>query len=50
MRTTQLVTYVAARLHEAEMACGGPTALQSQWLAKADPTVLKQIQDALAGR
>ncbi|CAL1700530.1 unnamed protein product [Somion occarium] len=50
VRTTQLVTYVAARLHEAEMACGGPTALQSQWLAKADPTVLKQIQDALAGR
>ncbi|KAI0938258.1 hypothetical protein AcV5_001092 [Taiwanofungus camphoratus] len=50
VRTTQLTTFVAARLQEAEMACGGAVNLQTKYLAKADPLVLKQIQAELAGK
>lgn len=50
VRTTKLTTYVAARMQEAEMACGGPARLQSMYLAKADPLVLRQIQAELAGQ
>jgi hypothetical protein len=44
VRTTLLSTYVAARLQEAEVACGGPQALQQLYLQDVDPTVMKQIQ------
>ncbi|PCH41237.1 ARM repeat-containing protein [Wolfiporia cocos MD-104 SS10] len=47
VRTTQLTEYIAARLQEAEVAVGGPANLQSLYLAKADPLVIKQIQDEL---
>ena len=50
VRTTQLTQYVDTKIGEAGVACGGAGVLQAQWLAKADPTVLKQIQDALTGK
>jgi hypothetical protein len=48
VRTTQLTPFVAARLREAEAACG-PQVFQAQYLSKADPLVLKQIQDEIMG-
>lgn len=39
--------YVATHIREAEAACG-PDAFQVQYLSKADPTVLQQIQVELA--
>ena len=50
MRTTQLTVFIAAQLQQVEIACGGPAILQQKYLAKADPTVMKQIQDELTGR
>ncbi|KAF9268117.1 ARM repeat-containing protein [Marasmius fiardii PR-910] len=47
VRTTQLSSYVAAGLREAEAICG-PTQFQQLYLSEADPTVLKQIQDEIA--
>ncbi|EMD40680.1 hypothetical protein CERSUDRAFT_111258 [Gelatoporia subvermispora B] len=47
VRTTQLTTIVASCLQAAEVACGGGAALQSKYLGKVDPTVLKQIQAEL---
>ena len=44
VRTILLSTYVAARLQEAEAACGGPQAIQQLYLQDVDQTVLKQIQ------
>ncbi|KAF7964633.1 hypothetical protein HWV62_4752, partial [Athelia sp. TMB] len=44
VRTILLSTYVAARLQEAETACGGPQAIQQLYLQDVDQTVLKQIQ------
>lgn len=49
-RTTQLTTYIRACLAEAEAAIGGPAVLQERYLAKADPTVLAQIQAELTGQ
>ena len=49
VRTTSLTAYVAASLRDAEAACGGSAQLQSRWLAKAEPEVLKQIYDAVTG-
>ncbi|KAI0719492.1 ARM repeat-containing protein [Cerioporus squamosus] len=49
VRTTSLTAYVAAALRDAEAACGGSAQLQSRWLAKAEPEVLKQIYDAVTG-
>ncbi|EIN10324.1 ARM repeat-containing protein [Punctularia strigosozonata HHB-11173 SS5] len=49
VRTTQLTPFVAERLREAEAACGGTQIMQTRYLVKADPTVLKQIQDELMG-
>lgn len=46
VRTIQLSAYVAAHLREAEAVCG-TQAFQATYLSKADPTVLKQIQDEL---
>ncbi|KII94850.1 hypothetical protein PLICRDRAFT_47858 [Plicaturopsis crispa FD-325 SS-3] len=46
IRTTQLSTYVAASLREAEASCGS-TAFRALYLDKADPTVFKQIQDEI---
>ncbi|KAF8746019.1 hypothetical protein AX14_004306 [Amanita brunnescens Koide BX004] len=47
VRTTPLSTFVANSLREAEAICG-PMQFHSNYLAKADPTVLKQIQDEIA--
>ncbi|KAI0660923.1 ARM repeat-containing protein [Cubamyces menziesii] len=49
VRTTPLTGFIAARMHEAELVCGGGTELQTRYLAKADPLLLKQIGDALNG-
>lgn len=49
-RVTQLTTYIQACLAEAEAAVGGTAVLQEQYLAKADPTVLAQIQAELMGQ
>ena len=40
-------TELAERLREAEAACG--VGLQTRFLSKADPLLMKQIQDALTG-
>ncbi|KAI0755466.1 ARM repeat-containing protein [Irpex lacteus] len=50
VRTTQLTAFIGAQLQQAEIACGGAAVLQQKYLAKADPTVMKQIQDELSGR
>ncbi|CCM04790.1 uncharacterized protein FIBRA_06983 [Fibroporia radiculosa] len=50
VRTTQLTEFIAARVQEAEVACGGSANLQTLYLSKADPLVLKQIQAELIGR
>ena len=49
VRTTPLTTYIAERLHDAEAACGGGAELQSRYLSKADPLLMKQIYDAITG-
>lgn len=49
MRTTSLTAYIGAKLREAEVACGGGAELQSRYLAKAEPLLLKQIYDAITG-
>ncbi|KAH9846976.1 ARM repeat-containing protein [Lenzites betulinus] len=49
VRTTPLTVYIGARLREAEAACGGGAELQTRYLAKAEPLLLKQIWDALNG-
>ena len=49
VRTTSLTTYIGAKLQEAEAACGGGAELQSRYLAKAEPLLLKQILDAVTG-
>ncbi|KAI0638247.1 ARM repeat-containing protein [Trametes polyzona] len=49
VRTTRLTLYVGERLREAEAACGGAAELQTRYLAKAEPLLLKQIWDALNG-
>ncbi|KAH9482382.1 Importin-11 [Psilocybe cubensis] len=46
IRVTQLVPFVGSQIREAEANCG-PANFKS-YLDHADPTVLKQIQDALA--
>lgn len=47
VRTQSLAAYVGAYLRQAEAVCG-PQAFQMTYLSKADPAVLKQIQDELA--
>ncbi|KAL0577074.1 hypothetical protein V5O48_004917 [Marasmius crinis-equi] len=47
VRTTQLGSYVAAGLRQAE-AVTGAAQFQQLYLAQADPTVLKQIQDEIS--
>ncbi|KDQ64644.1 hypothetical protein JAAARDRAFT_187954 [Jaapia argillacea MUCL 33604] len=49
VRTVQLTSFIATRLQETEAAVGGGQVLQSTYLEKADPAVLKQIQSALTG-
>ncbi|KAM5532278.1 hypothetical protein V8D89_014036 [Ganoderma adspersum] len=49
VRTTSLTAYIGAKLREAEAACGGGAELQSRYLAKAEPLLLKQIYDAVTG-
>jgi len=50
VRTTQLTSFIQARLAEAQIASGGPQAFQTQYLSKIDPAVLKQIEAALKGQ
>ena len=50
IRTTYLASFIGARLQEATEICGGPQELQTRYLAKADPTVLKQLQDEISGK
>ncbi|KAF8076536.1 armadillo-type protein [Lyophyllum atratum] len=47
IRTMHLGTFVATHIREAEAACG-PDVFQAQYLSKADPSVLSQIQVELA--
>lgn len=47
MRTTKLTAFVADRMQEAEMQCGGAAALRQLYLSKVDPFVLEQIQKEL---
>jgi len=47
VRNAPLTSFVANSLREAEALCG-PTQFQSIYLAKADPTVLAQIQNDVA--
>ncbi|KAG6911227.1 hypothetical protein DXG01_003094 [Tephrocybe rancida] len=47
VRNAHLSSYVATYIREAEAACGS-AAFQAQYLSKADPTVLGQIQTELA--
>lgn len=47
VRTMHLGTFIATHIREAEAACG-PDMFQAQYLSKADPTVLSQIQAELA--
>ena len=49
VRNVPLTAYIAERLREAEVATGSGSALQNQYLSKADPLLMKQIYDALAG-
>lgn len=49
VRTIQLTAYVAAALQEAEMTCGGAH-IFNQYISKADPILLKQLQDELRGK
>ncbi|KAJ7590824.1 armadillo-type protein [Mycena floridula] len=46
VRTTQLTSFVAQRLQEAEAVCGQQS-FQSLYLSQADPLVLQQIQAEL---
>lgn len=48
MRTLQLTTSIASALQEAERVCGGVHIFKLNYLDKADPTVLKQLQTELA--
>ncbi|EIM88549.1 ARM repeat-containing protein [Stereum hirsutum FP-91666 SS1] len=50
IRTAPLAAFIGARLQEATVACGGPQQLQVRYLGEADPTVLKQLQDEIAGK
>ncbi|KAF7332027.1 Importin N-terminal domain-containing protein [Mycena kentingensis (nom. inval.)] len=47
VRTVQLTAYIADKLNEAQAICGAQ-AFQINYLSKADPTVLAQIQDHLS--
>ncbi|OAX44518.1 ARM repeat-containing protein [Rhizopogon vinicolor AM-OR11-026] len=49
VRTIQLTNYVAAALQEAERTCGG-VHIFNQYIGKADPILLKQVQDELRGK
>ncbi|KAI0053014.1 ARM repeat-containing protein [Auriscalpium vulgare] len=49
-RTTLLSSFVAARLQEAEIACGGTQVMESRYLSKTDPIVLKQIMADVFGK
>ncbi|KAI0796611.1 ARM repeat-containing protein [Abortiporus biennis] len=47
VRTTQLTAFIATQIQQAEIACGGAAALQANYLSKADPLVLQQLQKEL---
>ncbi|KAG6880369.1 hypothetical protein C0992_007780 [Termitomyces sp. T32_za158] len=47
VRTVHLGSYIGSHIREAEVACGS-SVFQTQYLSKADPTVLGQIQAELA--
>ncbi|THH15375.1 hypothetical protein EW146_g5093 [Bondarzewia mesenterica] len=47
VRTTPFAGFIATRLQQAEIACGGTQVMQTQYLAKADPIVVKSIMDEI---
>ncbi|KAH9062811.1 ARM repeat-containing protein [Lactarius vividus] len=49
VRTILLSSYIAERLREAEVACGGTQVMQTQYLAKADPPVLQHLMREIFG-
>ncbi|KAF8272542.1 ARM repeat-containing protein [Lactarius quietus] len=49
VRTILLSSYIAERLREAEVACGGTQIMQTQYLAKADPPVLQHLMREIFG-
>ncbi|KAH9966059.1 ARM repeat-containing protein [Russula dissimulans] len=49
VRTISLSSFIAERLREAEVACGGTQVMQSQYLAKADPPVLQHLMREIFG-
>lgn len=49
VRTILLSSYIAERLREAEVACGGTQIMQTQYLAKADPPVLQLLMREIFG-
>ncbi|THH10644.1 hypothetical protein EW146_g8303 [Bondarzewia mesenterica] len=48
VRTTPFAGFIATRLQQAEIACGGTQVMQTQYLAKADPIVVKSIMDEIS--
>lgn len=49
VRTTLLSSFIAERLREAEVACGGTQVMQTRYLAKADPPVLQHLMREIFG-
>ncbi|KAF8505664.1 ARM repeat-containing protein [Russula emetica] len=49
VRTILLSSFIAERLREAEVACGGTQVMQTRYLAKADPPVLQHLMREIFG-
>jgi len=49
VRITLLSSFIAERLREAEVACGGAQVMQTRYLAKADPPVLQHLMREIFG-
>jgi len=49
VRTILLSSFIAERLRDAEVACGGTQVMQSRYLAKADPPVLQHLMREIFG-
>jgi len=49
IRTTPLASFVAARLQEAEVACGGAQVMRAEYIGKVDPTVLDRVMAEIFG-
>jgi len=49
VRTILLSSFIAERLREAEVVCGGAQVMQTQYLSKADPPVLQHLMREVFG-